>query len=86
MGTMTTFISEKLLDTPDEICQLRGHVKPNTFEVTTMYCPPHIEDTKDSSVMVYPACNYYKYTCMRCGQYVKEKEPERRILLWKNDK
>ena len=66
----------------DSICKIRGHVPSGVVQSTGRYCPPYYEDTEDATYMVYPACNYHTFTCMRCGKEVTQKSKEKRILIW----
>lgn len=65
------------------VCAERGHIQPNVVSKTLLYCPPYYEDSEDSTVLVYPACNWITYRCMRCGQIIEEKEEEVRVTVWR---
>lgn len=69
----------------DSVCLERGHVSVGVAMSTAMYCPPYLEETDSITTIVYPACNTITYTCARCGRVVKEREKERRIIIWKKD-
>lgn len=70
----------------NSLCKERGHVKGEVIQETLMHCEGYIIDTDTSSVLVFPACNYITYRCLRCGAEIIEQEPERRIILWQGKK
>jgi len=69
----------------NKICQERGHVSGGYVMKTLMYCQPYIVETDSTTIMVYPACNWESYTCIRCGKYVTEKEKEQRVVIWRKE-
>lgn len=71
------------IDSLRVLCKERGHVNSGVCTSTLMYCPPYLEETEYESVMVYPACNIITYTCSRCGQQIKEREKEHRVVIWR---
>lgn len=70
----------------DSICKVRGHVPGGTCTTTAAYCPPYLVENDTISYMVYPACNYIRYTCQRCGQYISEREKETITVIWRKSK
>jgi hypothetical protein len=81
-----TGINCQAQDTINPICKQRGHIKGDVCSSTLMYCEPYIIDTDTSSIMVYPACNWLTYYCIRCGAEIVEQEPEYREILWQGEK
>ncbi len=69
----------------DSICIERGHVISGIFSETLMYCPPYIIDTDSITIQVYPSCNWRTYKCARCKKQITEREPERRIVIWRKE-
>ena len=63
-------------------CEERGHVRGGVYMTTDLFCPSYLIDSLDISYIVYPSCNWITYTCLRCGQQVTEKEPERKEVVW----
>ena len=68
------------------MCVERGHVSGDMVLKTLMYCSPYIEETDSTTYLVYPACNWESYTCLRCGKYITELEKEVRMLIWKKER
>jgi len=66
------------------LCQERGHVKGGVMESTMMKAKPYILETDSSTVLITPGVNTITYTCLRCGERVKEKEKETRQILWES--
>ena len=70
----------------NKICLERGHVCSGVINKTAMYCPPYLIDTDSTTIIVYPACNYEIFTCLRCGKKITRLEKERRIIINKKEK
>lgn len=68
------------------LCAERGHISGFDISRTLMYCPPETIDYPDSTVVFYPSCNYYSYTCRRCHKYITEMEPSRQVTIWRRKK
>jgi hypothetical protein len=66
----------------NKICAERGHVSGGLFMVTGMYCTPYLIETDSTTIIVYPACNYETFICLRCGKKVTRLEKERRVVIW----
>lgn len=81
----TISLSEKADTTINLICKVRGHVCGGVVSTTCMYCEPYTIDTDSTTIRVYPSCNWISYRCARCGEYVSEKEPERREVIWRKE-
>lgn len=75
----------KVDTTINPICKVRGHVCGGVVSTTAMYCEPYTIDTDSTTIRVYPSCNWISYKCARCGQYVSEKEKERREVIWRKE-
>ena len=73
----------KIDTTVNKICVERGHIMSGVCTSTLMYCPPYTIDTDSTTILVYPSCNTISYTCKRCGKSVSEREPERRVVIWR---
>jgi hypothetical protein len=71
--------------TANKICKERGHVSGGVVSKTLMYCPSYLVENDSISYVVYPACNYIKYNCMRCGKLVEELEEERKVVIWRKE-
>lgn len=69
----------------DSICAVRGHIKGGIITTTDLFCPPYIIDNDSVSIMVYPACNYISYVCLRCRRLIEEREKERRVVIWRKE-
>ncbi|MBK7381709.1 MAG: hypothetical protein IPJ03_22475 [Ignavibacteriales bacterium] len=68
-------------------CEERGHVKPNVVFVTDDFCIPYTIDYSDSTVRVYPECNFVQYKCTRCGKQIEETyQKEKRVVIWRKVK
>lgn len=68
-------------------CEERGHVKPNIVSVTDDICMPYTIDYPDSTLKIYPECNFIQYKCTRCGKQIEEVyQKEKRILIWRKVK
>ena len=72
-----------MTDSLNKVCQERGHVMPEAVTSTLMCCEPYLIETDSTTIKVYPACNWISYRCVRCGQEITYREPERRVLIWK---
>lgn len=81
----TIDVVAKVDTTVNPICKVRGHVSGGMVSTTCLYCEPYTIDTDSSTIKVYPACNWISYTCARCGEYVSEKEKERREVIWRKE-
>jgi hypothetical protein len=78
-------IFEETIDTANVvnvICFYRGHVMGDIYSSTDMYCHPYLDENSVRGYIVYPSCNVLTYNCIRCGDSVREREKERRVLLW----
>ena len=73
--------SDWIIDGKD-FCEERGHIWGDGQSSTLMYCPPYILDQDTVSYKVYPPCNYFTKTCMRCGTDTAFQEEEVKILIW----
>jgi len=81
----TQIIVSSTLDTANVvnvICFYRGHVMGDTYSSTDMYCHPYLDENSVRGYIVYPSCNVLTYSCIRCGDSVREREKERRVLIW----
>ena len=68
-------------------CEERGHVKPNVVFVTDDFCISYTIDYPDSTVRVYPECNFVQYKCTRCGEQIEEiYQKEKRVVIWRKVK
>jgi len=72
-----------IVEPDSSVCKERGHIKSSFGSSTLMNCPPYIVDYNDSTVMVYPNCNFTTYTCTRCGQEISEGGKESRVTIWR---
>lgn len=62
-------------------CKKYGHIKSQVCSVTLMACPDYIDETDSGTYIVSPSCNIKTYSCMKCGEVIKEDEEEIRILV-----
>lgn len=70
----------------NKTCNERGHIMGNICSKTLMYCQPYYEDYVDSTIMIYPACNYITFICNRCREEITQLEPEKREVIWIRNK
>ena len=83
---VSVWLSDNIKLGENKLCKERGHIQGDAIATTLAYCPPYYEENDTQTVMVYPACNYIDYTCQRCGESLREKEEERRIVIWEKGK
>jgi len=81
-GTNSIAIGRSALDLKS-VCEERGHIMPDVVMTTLMYCESYTIDTDSTTILVHPACNYNRYTCNRCGEWVDEQQKERRKIIYK---
>jgi hypothetical protein len=81
----TINLVQKADTTLNPICKVRGHVCGGVVSTTDMYCSPYTIDTDSCTIKVYPSCNWISYQCVRCREWVSEKEPERREVIWRKE-
>jgi hypothetical protein len=79
------FCSTLLVAQTDKLCEQRGHVRPDVTSVTDMYFPPRYVDLADRTLMITWDQNIVSYTCLRCGEEVREPVQEKpdTTIIWK---
>lgn len=69
---------------PSDICKERGHVMTSPAK-TLLPREKHVVDNDSLSMVIITDPNIYMYTCMRCGQPVKERASTEAdtIIIWR---
>lgn len=69
----------------NKTCLERGHISNGVIMKTLMYCESYIIDTDNTTIRIFPACNYESYICSRCRKYISELEREQRVVIWRKN-